>query len=98
MVNMMMERAGMGMPGVGTTGMGMPGVVSPSSVPANFLMVPRCTFKVEKCSGGMKITCTCDDKMASTMVQNLCKMLAGGLCSCTVMMNGMTVFTCNLTM
>ena len=26
-------------------------------------MVPRCTIKMEKCPGGMKITCTCDDKM-----------------------------------
>jgi hypothetical protein len=98
MVNMLMERTGMGMSGVGSTGLGMPGMVSSPSLPANFLMVPRCTFKLEKCTGGMKITCTCDDKMASGMVQNLCKMLAGGLCSCCLTMNGMTVFTCNLTM
>jgi hypothetical protein len=98
MVNMMMERTGMGMPGVGAAGMGIPGIMSPAAMPANFLMVPRCTFKMEKCTGGMKITCVCDDKTASGMVQNLCKMLAGGMCSCCMMMNGMMVFTCNLTM
>ena len=27
----------------------------------NMMMVPRCTMKIEKCTGGMKITCTCDD-------------------------------------
>jgi hypothetical protein len=32
------------------------------------------------------------------MVQNLCSMLAGGMCSCCVMMNGMMVCCCNLTM
>ena len=61
-------------------------------------MVPRCTFKMEKCTGGMKITCTCDDQMACSMMQNLCTMLAGGMCSCCMMMNGMVVCTCNLTM
>jgi len=98
MVNVMMERPGMGMQGMGATGMGMPGVMSPTTVPANVLMVPRCTFKMEKCTGGMKITCVCDDKMATSMVQNLCKMLAGGMCSCCLMLNGMVVCTCNLTM
>jgi hypothetical protein len=62
------------------------------------MMVPRCTYKVEKCTGGLKITCYCDDKMACSMVQNLCTMLAGGMCSCCVMLNGMTVWYCNLTM
>ena len=61
-------------------------------------MVPRCTIKIEKCTGGMKITCTCDDKMACSMMQNLCTMLAGGMCTCCMMMNGMMVCCCNLTM
>ena len=59
---MMMERTGMGMPGMG---MGMPGMTggamtSPSMMPgtSNMMMVPRCTMKMEKCDGGMKITCT----------------------------------------
>src|SRR5579859_3108761 len=93
---MMMERTGVGMPGMAP---GMPGVGSPVGAPtANWLMVPRGTVKMEKCSGGMKIMCSCDDKTAASMVQNLCAMLAGGMCSCCVMMNGMTVCCCNLTM
>ena len=32
------------------------------------------------------------------MVQNLCSMLAGGMCSCYAMMNGLTVCSCNFTM
>ena len=32
------------------------------------------------------------------MMQNLCTMLAGGMCSCCCMMNGMMVCCCNLTM
>ena len=105
MTSRLMERTGMGMPGMGMPGMGSPtmgtgmmGSVGTMPAGMNMLMVPRCTMKMEKCTGGMKITCSCDDKMACGMVQNLCKMLAGGMCSCCVMMNGMMVCCCNLTM
>jgi len=96
---MMMERTGMTMPGM----MGSMGT-APMTGPAasmsgmNFMMVPRCTFKVERTDKGMKITCSCSDKMACTMMQNLCTALAGGMCSYCVMMNGMMVYSCNLTM
>src|SRR5919202_4227693 len=96
---MMMDRTGMGMPGMGVPGMGTPGVGVPSTAAAaNWLMVPRCTMKFEKCAGGMKVTCACEDKMACSMVQNLCTMLSGGMCSCCVMLNGMTVCCYNFTM
>lgn len=96
---LMMERTGMGMPGMGLHGLGAPTMGAPGTTPTTpYLMVPRCTIKYEKCTGGMKITCICDDKMATSMVQNLCTMLAGGLCSVSCMMNGMTVCTCSLTM
>jgi hypothetical protein len=97
---MMMERTGVAMPGMGVPGMGTPTVGAPTGVPVgtNWMMVPRCTFRMEKCTGGFKLTCVCDDKMACSMVQNLCTMLAGGMCSCCVMMNGVTVCYCNFTM
>jgi hypothetical protein len=95
MTGMMMERTAMtGMP---TQGMSAQGV-APLTAPSNWMMVPRCTYKFEKCQGGMKVTCICDDQMARSMMQNLCTMLAGGMCSCCVMMNGVTVCCCNLTM
>jgi hypothetical protein len=96
---MMMERSGMGMPGVSYPGMGTPPMGAPTGVPvgANWMMVPRCHFKVEKCTGGFKCWCVCDDKMATSMVQNLCTMLAGGMCSCCMMQNGMTVCYFNFT-
>ncbi len=78
-------------------GMGTPGVGTPTGVPST-MTVPRCTFKVEKCQGGVKIHCSCEDKMACSMVQNLCSMLQGGMCTCCCMLNGMTVYCCNLTM
>ncbi len=89
-----------GYPGMGVSGFATPTVGTPTGVSGttNWMMVPRCTFKVEKCTGGFKLTCSCEDKMACSMVQNLCTMLAGGLCSCCVMMNGMLVCCCNLTM
>ena len=96
----MMERTGMAMPTMGTSAMGMPGMTSPTAMPTgfNFLMVPRCTIKMEKCTGGMKINCTCDDKMACSMLQNLCSMMASSKCSLCCMMDGAMVCCCNLTM
>ena len=95
---LMMERTGMGMPGLGLPGMAPPAMGAPATMPVgtNWLMVPRCAVKFEKYTGGMKITCTCDDKMAASMVQNLCTMLAGGMYSCCVMQNGMPVCYYNL--
>jgi hypothetical protein len=93
----MMEATRMGMPGMGTQSMGMPAMTGPAG-PANWMMVPRCTFKMEKIQGGMKITCSSDDQMACSMIQNLCAALMGGMCSCCCMMNGMMVCCCNLTM
>ena len=98
---MMMDRAGMVMPGMGMPGIGTPPLGAPTSMPTptNYMMmVPRCTMKMEKISGGMRMTCMCEDKAACSMMQNLCTMLAGGLCSCYCMMNGMMVCCCNLTM
>ena len=93
----MMERMGMPLPGM--TSQGMPTPTMPGSMPStNWMMVPRCTFKMEKCTGGMKITCTCDDPMAASMMQQLCSAMAGGMWSCCMVMNGTVVCCCNLTM
>jgi hypothetical protein len=97
---LLMERTAMGMPGLGMPGLASPAVGAPSGMPMapNWLMVPRCTMKVEKCSGGLKFTCSTDDKMACSMMQNLCTMLSGGMCSCCLMFNGMTVCCYNFSM
>ena len=94
---MLMERASLGFAGMGSPSMGAQS--APGAAPAaNWCVVPRCTLKVEKCQGGMKLHCKCDDEVACGTLQNLCKMLAGGMCSCCCMMNGMMVCCCNLTM
>jgi hypothetical protein len=97
---MMMERTGTGLPGMGVPGFGTSPVTAPTGVSptANWLMVPRCTFKFEKCQGGFRVQCVCDDKLAVSMVQNLCAMLQGGMYSCCVMYNGTTCCCCNFTM
>src|SRR2546426_511978 len=48
---------------------------------------------MKQCAGGLTITCTCDDTMSAAMLQNLCTMLAGGLCTCCMMMNGMVAWS-----
>ena len=93
---MMMERMGMGMPGMGTGMPQMGGMTTP--VMPNLMMVPRCKMKFEKAKGGMKLTCTADDPMAASMMQNLCSAMAGGMCTCCMVMNGMMVCCCNLVM
>lgn len=96
---MMMERTSMGVQGVGVPGLGTPSVGTPGVQGGlNYLVVPRCTLKFEKCTGGFKLTCVCEDKLSSSMVQNLCTMLTGGLCSYSVIQNGMTVCCYNMTM
>ena len=95
---MMMERSGMGMPGMGSPGAGAMSAPTMSPGTMNMMMVPRCTLKMEKCTGGMKITCTSDEKMTAGMLQNLCTMMSGGMCSCCMMWNGMMACCCNLMM
>jgi hypothetical protein len=92
---MLMERTTGGLPGYATPTMGSPGGLASS---ANYLMVPRCTFKVERCPNGFQLTCSCDDQFGCSTMQSLCSMLAGGMCSCCVMCNGMTVCYYNFTM
>src|SRR5437868_14572204 len=96
MVTAMMNPTATGMPGTMPASMG---TSMPGGAPGmNYLMVPRCTIKMEKCTGGVKIQCSCDDKVAAGMLQNLCASLAGTMCSCCCTMNGMTVCSCNLMM
>jgi hypothetical protein len=64
---------------------------------AGWCVVPRCTMKIEKCTGGFKIHCHCEDDVACHTLHHLCDALAGGLCSCCCTLNGLCVCQCNLT-
>jgi hypothetical protein len=95
----LMECSGMvtmGLPMSGSTGMA--GAQAPTSSGLNMTMVPRGTMAFAKCPGGMKITCACEDKVATALLQNLCTMMAGGMLCCCCLMNGMFVFHCNMMM
>ncbi len=82
------------------SGSSMPTGMTPGIMPSmgQMCMVPRCEIKMEKCTGGMKMTCTCDDEMTAATLQNMCNMLCEGMCSCCCMMNGMMMCQCNMTM
>lgn len=101
---MMVERTGMGVPGMGfpgyPTGSYQQGYgTTPFTPPSvNYFSVPRCTFKVEKVNDGFKVHCQCEDATAWTVVQNLCSVLSGGMVTCNVTYNGMTVCSYNCTM
>lgn len=65
---------------------------------ANWCVVPRCQISFEKCKGGLRISCVCDDEVSCGTLQNLCKMLCDGTCSCVCNCNGIQVCQVNLTM
>ncbi len=65
------------------------------TAPANTVVVPRCTIKVEKCKDGAKLICCCEDDLACATLQNLCKSLCDGLCSVSCLKNGLCVCQCN---
>ncbi len=54
-------------------------------------------MKIEKCTGGLKIHCHCEDDVACHTLHHLCDALVGGLCSCCCTLNGLCVCQCNLT-
>ena len=64
----------------------MPGMTMNPPMPAatgmNMMVIPRCTMKMEKCDGGMKMTCVCEDAMSVGMLHNLCTMLSGSMVNC----------------
>ena len=94
---MMMDRPMM-MGSMPTGTMPMSGMPAMGPSMGAMSMVPRCTIKMEKCAGGMKMTCVCEDEVSCGALQNLCKMLADGMCSCCCMMNGLVVCQCNMMM
>ena len=94
MSSAILERAPIGATGFGTSGLGASAPSSPGT--GNWCVVPRCTIKVEKCQGGLKLKCHCDDEVSAATLQNLCKMLGDGLCSCCCTLNGISICQCNL--
>jgi hypothetical protein len=83
--------------GIGQQGYGFQSSGAPAGSPAaaNWCVLPRCEIKFEKCTGGFKIQCVCDDNVACGTLQNLCRMMSEGLCSCCCTYNGITVCQCN---
>lgn len=63
---------------------------------ANWCVLPRCTIEFQKSANGLKIQCRCEDEVACGTLQNLCRMLSDGLCSCYCCINGISIFQCNL--
>jgi len=84
MPGMMPQPGGMGMP---MGGMGMGG-----------MMMPRCRMTLQKMNNGMRMSCVCEDKTSALALQQMCMMMQGGLCGCSMTMNGMIVCCCNMAM
>lgn len=95
----MMTGAGMMMPGMN---MGMPAMNMMQGMQMPSMMMPgmacRCTMKMEMMDGGCKIDCCCQDEMSMTMMQKMCQMMEGGMCSMMCMKNGVCVCQCNMIM
>jgi hypothetical protein len=70
---------------------------APAAAPTpNLCVVPRCELKFEKCKGGFRIQCSCDDAVACSTLQSLCQALCDGTCSCSCTWNGIQVCNFNL--
>jgi hypothetical protein len=89
---MLMDRAGLSFQTPTLGGQSSPG--TPTS--GSWCVVPRCTLKFEKCAGGLKIHCKCDDAVSCATLQNLCNTLSSGTCSCCCTCNGIACCACNL--
>lgn len=75
-----------------------PAAAPPAAAPAtgNICVVPRCELKFEKCTGGFRIRCKCPDEVSCATLQNLCRALCDGMCSCVCTWNGIQVCNFNL--
>jgi len=91
---------GMGMPtiGMGMQTMPMPSMQGMMMPGMGMMMMPKCDMTMEMVDGGCCIKCVCDDEMTAKMMQNMCMMMQGGMCSMMCMMNGMCVCACNMAM
>lgn len=91
------ERSSVGLPGIGSPHFCPPpaALSSGTQLGTNMFLLPRCTIRAEKCKGGFKLCCDCEDEVACSMLQNLCQMLEGGLCGCCCLQNGIAVCTCS---
>ncbi len=98
MSSALLERSAIGSTFPGGAPWQTAGVPAGSPAAANWCVVPRCEFRFEKCAGGLKVWCNCDDEVAAATLQNLCRMLSDGLCSCCCTCNGICVCQCNFTL
>src|SRR5262245_22640423 len=53
----------------------------------------QCELRFEKCKGGFRIQCCCDDQATCADLQSLCQAMCDGNCSCICNQNGVQV--CN---
>jgi hypothetical protein len=91
-----MERFSLGSPNAAGPGQSWQAQGFPGTAPAqaNWCVVPRCKVEFEKCTGGFKLHCKCDDELSCATLQNLCRMLSDGCCSCCCTSNGIQCCQC----
>src|SRR4029077_14645971 len=91
----LMDRFTVGTPASTGPGSGQqPGFPTGAPAGTNWCVVPRCKVEFEKCTGGFKIHCRCEDELSTATLQNLCRMLCDGCCSCYCSNNGIQCCQC----
>jgi len=96
MSSALLERAPQATAGATTFGFGAGAAPAGAPPAANWAVLPRCELKFEKCTGGFRIRCKCDDELACATLQNLCRMVCDGLCNCCCTWNGIPCCQVNL--
>jgi hypothetical protein len=91
--SMLLERSNCAVAPVGQLG----SVPGNAAIGGQWNVLPRCEISFEKCTGGFKIHCRCEDEVGCGTLQQLCRMLCEGTCSVCCTCNGIQVCQCNLT-
>ena len=61
---------------------------------ADMMNLPRCEMRVERCDGGCKIYCSCDDAEDRRALQAAGEKMAGKLCSVSCSLHGEPICHC----
>ena len=67
-----------------------------AAVTPNMCDAVQCTLRFEKCKGGFRIHCCCDDQTECPEFQTLCQALCDGNMLCCCMHNGNPIGSINL--
>lgn len=68
----------------------------PMSMKMDSTCLLRCEMRMERCEGGCKITCSCDNADDCCSLQAICEAMAGKMCCMTCSRDGEMICHCSM--